>query len=122
MSFLSTLENDGKKVLAALETGLKFAINESPLVGEAVGLFNPAAGALISMIGTKVIQAEAQITGAKTGAQKKAYVTANLMDALTLAFTMIGKSVPTEALAAVSSAIDAFVALLNSVNQVPVKS
>jgi hypothetical protein len=117
VSFLSALENDGKKVIGAIETGLRFAVNISPAAGEIVSLFNPPVGALISMIGTKVIEAEAQITAAKSGAQKKAAVMAGLNDALTLAYALQGKTVPPEAVASASNAVDAFVLLMNSVHQ-----
>jgi hypothetical protein len=117
MSFLSALENDGKHVLSAIETGLHFAIQATPVAGEIVSLFNPAAGAMISLIGTKVIAAENQITAAKSGAQKKAFVMAGLSDALTLAYALQGKPVPPDALAGVSNAVDAFVSLMNAVQQ-----
>lgn len=118
MSFLTTIESDGKHILAALEAGLKLAIYATPVAGEVVSLFNPAAGALISMIGTRCIAAEAQITAAKSGAQKKAFVMAGLSDSLTFAYVLNGKTVPPDSVAAVSSAVDAFVALLNSIQGV----
>lgn len=117
MSFLSTIEQDGKKILGAIEAGLHFAIEATPVAGDIVSLFNPAAGALISLIGTRIIAAEAQITQAKSGVTKKAYVMAGLSDALTLAYALQGKTVPPEAMTGVSNAVDAFVALMNSIQQ-----
>ncbi len=117
MSFLSALESDGKKILGAIETGLHFAIEASPVIGEEVALFNPAIGAMISMVGTKCIQAEAMITQAKAGAQRKAYVMAGLSDALTFGYAVAGKQVPADAMAGISNAVDAFVALMNGVQQ-----
>jgi hypothetical protein len=117
LSFLSALENDGKHILSAIETGLHFAIQAAPVAGDVVSLFNPAAGALISLIGTKVIAAENQITEAKAGTKKKAFVMAGLSDALTFGYAIQGKPVPPDALAGVSNAVDAFVALLNAVQQ-----
>lgn len=122
MSFLSALENDGKHILAAIETGLRFAIAATPAAGDVVSLFNPAVGALISMIGTKVIAAENQITVAKAGAQKKAFVMAGLTDALTLAYALQNKPVPPDAVTGVSNAVDAFVALMNAVQQSTAKT
>jgi hypothetical protein len=117
MSFLSVLDSGLKKILPVLKTAAKLEIQALPLEGEIVSFFNPAAGALISMIGAKVIDAEAQFTAAKAGAQKKQYVLAGMNDALTLAYALQGKPVPPDATAGLSSAVDSFVALMNAVQQ-----
>lgn len=116
MSFLSVLKNAGKDILAALSVGAKFAIEAAPVAGEVVSLFDPPAGALISIVGTKILQAEAQFTAGKDGANKKAFVMAGLTDSINLAFGLLGKPVPQQAMDGLSTAVDSFVALMNSIH------
>ena len=70
------------------------------------------------MIGTKVIAAETANPSSKVWRRrKKAYVMAGLNDALTFGYAIAGKPVPPDAAAGISNAVDAFVALMNSVQQ-----
>lgn len=112
MSFLGVF----KSILHGADVAAHIAVDEAPLVS----LFSPAAGALISAIGSAVLRAEALHPEPKSGPQKKQSATDELLPALRLAFAFTGRELPVEAVVNLSGAIDAMVAALNSVNSLSV--
>jgi hypothetical protein len=111
MSFWTALGHDLKIVG---EDALKIA----PIAGTAVGLVNPAAGALITGLAghltSAIASVESTVTEAKSGPVKSAAVIADFQSALSLAGDITGKTFSYDA-AALQTTIDAIVAAFNSI-------
>jgi hypothetical protein len=106
MSFKSIFS----KVLGVVEDVPKVLNVADPIIS----IFSPPAGAFLNVISTSIIKAEVLFTGPSAGQTKKDFATQEITGAISLAFALQGKTVPSDLLSQISGAIDGLVAVWNT--------
>jgi hypothetical protein len=114
MSFLSVFKGIGKGLLGVVTKLDDAALMAAPIVTA----FNPAAGALLTMIGQAVAKAEATITSPKSGADKLKMVQSEVLPTIYWAFQIAGKPVPPDIMDKITKVTNGMVDVLNATHAI----